>query len=181
MDDASMKELLSHLPVEELKRFETVSKSWNSLLFNSSFIELHLDNAKLKSRILMVTSEDNFIVFSQYGFRDRCEVLLRVSIPWCSCSAMKLVNGLICLYDRRKHITRIFNPNTGQRTPWAKTSIWLEDAGTLVTAIRGFGFDPVSGKHKVLAIWEISQNYPGNGMLIGKVKWTLCLCKWFHL
>ncbi|KAH1260176.1 F-box/kelch-repeat protein [Glycine max] len=52
-------EILSWVEVKNLMRFRCVSKSWNSLIFNPTFIKLHLQRSSQNIHILLTFDQDS--------------------------------------------------------------------------------------------------------------------------
>ena len=156
-----VQEILNRLPVKSLIRFRCVSKSWNSLITASSFINFHLTRSLSlvpNSNTLVVrscTASESKVVES-YNFihddnNDDSFLNPFQNIEFSSSSFCKLIgyaNGLFCLYEQDRYV--LWNPSIRNYFTLPKSSL---------TLIRGhhccrsaFGFDSLSNDYKVVTI-----------------------------
>ena len=156
-----VQEILNRLPVKSLIRFRCVSKSWNSLITASSFINSHLTRSLSlvpNSNTLVVrscTASESKVVESYNFIHDdnNDDSLLNPfqNIEFSSSSFCKLIgyaNGLFCLYEQDRYV--LWNPSIRKCFTLPKSSL---------TLIRGhhycrsaFGFDSLSNDYKVVTI-----------------------------
>ncbi|KAI3891904.1 hypothetical protein MKX03_026312 [Papaver bracteatum] len=157
LDNNSMWQILSYLPVKSLMKFKCVSKSWESLTYDPSFIKLH--QSKSHPQLFIMMYKDNCIqVYTpKYDFQGG-EALYKVTIPWSQVVILKPINGLFSFIDILNGLSCVYNLGTRQVTPWVSIPD-PPQTGSLVTAIPtyGFGFDPSTGKHKILCIWDVTR------------------------
>ncbi|MCL7023387.1 hypothetical protein MKW94_029460 [Papaver nudicaule] len=167
LDDTSMLEILSNLPVKSLTKFKCVSKNWKSLFLDSDFIQLHLSKSQLQLFVMMYKTSSISVYTTSDGFGGG-QALLKVKIPWSQVFILEPIHGLFCFIDMPESLSRVYNVATQESTSWLKTPLPLM-AGHSVTTIPtyGFGFDPDSGKHKILCIWEIARY---GGTILGKAE-----------
>ena len=156
-----VQEILNRLPVKSLIRFRCVSKSWNSLITASSFINFHLTRSLSlvpNSNTLVVrscTASESKVVES-YNFihddnNDDSFLNPFQNIEFSSSSFCKLIgyaNGLFCLFEQERYV--LWNPSIKKCFTLPKSSLIL---------IRGhhycrsaFGFDSLSNDYKVVTI-----------------------------
>ncbi|MCL7031030.1 hypothetical protein MKW94_022743 [Papaver nudicaule] len=158
LDNNSMQQILSNLPVKALMKFKCVSKSWESLTDDQSFIKLHQSKSHLQLLIMMYTDCSIKVYTPKDGFQGG-GALHKATIPWSGVSILKPINGLFCFVNVIHASCRIYNLGTRHATPWVSTSVpILRRPFVTQTPAFGFGFDPSTGKHKVLCFWDIS-NY----------------------
>ncbi|XP_026438104.1 uncharacterized protein LOC113336676 [Papaver somniferum] len=87
------------------------------------------------------------------------------------------VAGLVCIQSRREAFL-IYNPNTGERTPWIETTTVNENVGEerrRVVNCIAFGYSPKTKEHKVLCISGIKKKgvVRGLSMYIPSMPYTL--------
>ncbi|KAI3891905.1 hypothetical protein MKX03_026313 [Papaver bracteatum] len=158
LDNNSMWQILSYLPVKSLMKFKCVSKSWESLTYDPSFIKLH--QSKSHPQLFIMMYKDNCIqVYTpKYDFQGG-EALYKVTIPWSQVVILKPINGLFSFIDILNGLSCVYNLGTRQVTPWvsipdpSKTMVYIVNA----ILIYGFSFDPSTGKHKILCIWNVTR------------------------
>ena len=153
-------EILQRLPVKSLIRFRCVSKSWNSLIKSSAFINSHL------TRSLSLSS--NKLIFRQRVDKPsfypdlECYKLIDDTIDSSSDQIQHIdcpltcrlffhfnligsVNGLFCLHELERYV--LWNPSIRKFITLPKTCI------TVKTSSRNaFGFDPRTNDYKVVRI-----------------------------
>ncbi|RZC60065.1 hypothetical protein C5167_021830 [Papaver somniferum] len=173
------------VPVKPLMRFKCVCKQWYSLIHTDrSFIDLHFTRSKACNFAAGDGSVSLFRCWYQLRVFSSAELLLsqggvktverEISIPGsCLAHVFGAVNGLISVVEPSTCSIRVFNPSTGQSTPWIKSMIKQlnenpqeeilvidkdgDYATHKVTYGRGpwdyFGYDPAAKEHKVITIW----------------------------
>ncbi|KAI3894935.1 hypothetical protein MKX03_022873 [Papaver bracteatum] len=181
-------EILSRLPAKSLMRFKCVCKQWQSLIQRDrSFIDLHLTRSKTSCNFA-VGGISLFIKWPTWHSFDFSSVELILSqgrvetvrreVPGPRTSygthIFGAVNGLIAFVKRQMRSVCIFNPSTGQSTPWIQSMIRqqheslyekiqvIDEYGHCVTRqiqyVNSnwyyFGYDPVTMEHKVVCIWK---------------------------
>ncbi|KAI3884374.1 hypothetical protein MKW92_039531 [Papaver armeniacum] len=188
-------EILTRVPVKPLMRFKCVCKQWYSLIHTDrSFVDLHF----ARSKACNFAGGDGSVSLFRFWYKLRlfssAELLLsqgrvkaverEISIPGSSLvHVFGAINGLISVIEPSTCSVRVFNPSTGQSTPWIKSMIKqqsenppeeilaIDEDGDYVTFkvtyFRGpwhyFGYDPAAKEHKVVIMWikEIS-NWRGS-------------------
>ncbi|KAI3884248.1 hypothetical protein MKW92_042236 [Papaver armeniacum] len=143
-------------------RFKCVSKRWQSLIQDPSFVKSHLSRSKTHPQLLINTFDNDsseIILTPEDGFKGGV-ALDKVKIPWAKQASMleESINGLFCYVNYSYGLTCIYNLGTRQVTPWAQSSIPIQgDESVKHKPIYGFGFDPLTNKYKLLRDWEISR------------------------
>ncbi|RZC87421.1 hypothetical protein C5167_035961 [Papaver somniferum] len=170
-------EILSRVPVKSLMRFKCVCKQWHSLIHKDrSFIDLHFTRSKACN--FAVNGAE--VLPSEGGVTS-----VQREIPISGAYFARIVgaiNGLICLVECRTRSVCVFNPSTGQSTPWVKSMIKqqheslceeiqvIDEDGDYVThkieyanaSWYYFGYDPATTEHKVIFIWlKMTSNWSG--------------------
>ncbi|KAM3685783.1 hypothetical protein ACJW31_11G144800 [Castanea mollissima] len=124
-------EILHRLPVKSLIRFRSVSKSWNSLITSSAFINSHL------TRSLSLPSNSSKLIV-RHCLDNSYES------PYQSFMLIGSVNGLFSLYDQECYI--LWNPSI-------RKFITLPKPCSFIGFCRhAFGFDPRTNDYKVVRI-----------------------------
>ncbi|KAI3971139.1 hypothetical protein MKW92_013680 [Papaver armeniacum] len=181
-------EILSRLRVKSLMRFKCVCKSWKSLIEKDLyFIDLHFTRSKaVEASILveMFTLENyarvlsaKLLLPSEDGQEGGATFEKEIPVGPHRCldylHMLNFVNGLICFLDRKEHSVRVYNPSTGESTPWIRSRIREEPAlfSYLNFGHYDFGYDPFTKEHKVLAMWVLdsrSTNFACEVLTVGK-------------
>ncbi|KAI3902339.1 hypothetical protein MKW92_036451, partial [Papaver armeniacum] len=99
-DDNSMHQILSYLPVKTLMKFKCVSKSWESLTLDPSFIKLHRSKAPLQILIMIYKGESIEVYAPKNDFQGG-EAICKATIPWGGLVIPKPVNGLFCFINTK--------------------------------------------------------------------------------
>ncbi|KAI3925838.1 hypothetical protein MKW92_046756 [Papaver armeniacum] len=159
-DNNSMHQILSYLPVKTLMKFKCVSKSWESLTRDPSFIKLHRSKAPLQI-LIMIYKGDSIEVYAPKNDFQGGEAICKATIPWGGLVIPKPVNGLFCFINSKRSVSRVYNLATQQSTPWISIPVPSVTELAHATATKlpkyDFGFDPSTGQHKVLCTWAISK------------------------
>ncbi|KAI3887474.1 hypothetical protein MKX03_028039 [Papaver bracteatum] len=117
LDNSSMHRILSNLPVKSLMRFRCVSKSWEALTYDPSFIKLHQSKSHPQLFIMMYRDNCIQVYTPKYGFQGG-EAIYKMTIPWSQVFILKPVNGLFCFVDSSNGLSRFCNIGTRQVTAW---------------------------------------------------------------
>ncbi|XP_026440600.1 F-box protein CPR1-like [Papaver somniferum] len=128
-----------------------------ALTYDSSFVKLHQSRSHSQLFIMMYKDSSIQVYTPKYEFQGG-EALYKVTIPWSRVVILKPINGLFSFIDILNGLSCVYNLGTRQVIPWVSIPV-PPKTGSLVTAIPtyGFGFDPSTGKHKILCIWDISR------------------------
>ncbi|XP_059658369.1 putative F-box protein At1g47790 [Cornus florida] len=160
-------EILKELPVKTLLRLGCVSRQWRSIIDDDPlFVESHHNRSITRPdgiNLLFLTKRDwNWQLYSPDPKGGPALHLLSVPINLDGEFPLYSVNGLICFGNC------IWNPSTKQRiaVPGARIrSPTIEMRGEnllMVKSLYLLGFDPSSGKHKVLNINQITSQDEGD-------------------
>ncbi|XP_075646889.1 F-box protein At3g07870-like isoform X2 [Castanea sativa] len=154
-------EILHRLPVKSLIRFRCVSKSWNSLITSSAFINSHL------TRSLSLPSNPNKLIVrhcldSPYvehyklidDDSDSFDQIQNIEFPLTTRCFQHFVligsaNGLFSLYEQERFI--LWNPSIRKFITLPKPCITVKTHGR-ITCRPAFGFDPRTNDYKVVRI-----------------------------
>ncbi|XP_026416258.1 putative F-box protein At2g02030 [Papaver somniferum] len=169
-------EILSRLPVKSLMRFKCVCKHWQSIIQNDDFfIDLHLSRSKTVSLLRIGSVKSIKSLISMELLLPSKEDDGRVAPAVGAISAWKFpfpenkcifctADGLICVMNLNKYRLRIYNISTIESTPWIESTFIKNQQKENEKQERhryfslskfGLGFDLVTKKHKVIAIWYI--------------------------
>ncbi|KAL4600509.1 hypothetical protein ACB092_11G203600 [Castanea dentata] len=154
-------EILHRLPVKSLIQFRCVSKSWNSLITSSVFINSHLTLS------LSLPSNSNNLIVRQF-VDDSCvehyklidvnndsfDQIQSIEFPLTSRLVHHFVligsaNGLFSLHEHERFI--LWNPSIRKFITLPKPCITVKTHGK-VTCRLAFGFDPRTNDYKVVRI-----------------------------
>ncbi|KAI3864231.1 hypothetical protein MKW92_044219, partial [Papaver armeniacum] len=159
-------------------RFKCVSKTWQSLIEKDSYFSgLHLAQSKTCTSILVgthspgnrqcwlsvelqVPSEDG----QGGGAKFQREIPL---LPQHNglLDVVNSLNGLICFVECKSDSVCVYNPSTGESTPWVNSTLKQDSPSSLPkTPWFHFGYDPATKEHKVLAMWNI-KDVPSDGFV----------------
>ena len=156
-----MLEILHRLPVKSLIQFRCVSKSWNSLITSSVFINSHL------ARSLSLPSNSNNLIVRHCVDRpyvehykliednsDSFDQIQSIEFPLTSRRIDHFVligsaNGLFSLHEHERFI--LWNPSIRKFITLPKPCITVKTHGK-VTCRLAFGFDPRTNDYKVVRI-----------------------------
>ena len=162
-----VREILLSLPVKSLIRFRCVSKSCNSLITSSDFIDSHLtrshslpSNSSSNSNNTLIVRDlatkpnvHQYRLFHNDSF-DRTEHLefpltTRRRSRIHKCMFIGYVNGLFCLYEKERFI--LCNPSIRKCIILPKHCIKIKTDGN-VQCHSAFGFDSRTNDYKVVII-----------------------------
>ncbi|CAN4124709.1 unnamed protein product [Withania somnifera] len=143
--------IFSTLPVNSLMRFKCLSKFYNSLVSNPSFVDIHhglsishLDNMKFLAR----STDGNFsYTIDQKAEQEKSIVILIDELDGIRYRRFDYVNGLFCLWSTKDHPPAIYNPTT-RRIRYLPCLNSVDDGFTCYSYL--FGFEPDIKKYKIL-------------------------------
>ncbi|XP_026429235.1 putative F-box protein At1g32420 [Papaver somniferum] len=194
-DDLIVCEILSRLPVKSLMRFKCVCKSWQFLIEKDRhFIDLHFARSEPSTFILLKTpnyktrkpcflSAKLVLPSEDDGLEGGGATFQRQIIPQIELDSrihmLEFVNGLVCFANQGTRCFQIYNPSTGESTPWIKSLIKQQkedekqvvnyDGSVVYTRAylnfrwSYFGYNPATKEHKVLSLWKVhSSDESGN-------------------
>ncbi|CAN1755460.1 F-box protein DOR [Linum perenne] len=172
-DDLLVSEILSRLPAKSLMRCKCVCKAWKSTIeHDSHFINLHHTRSQAHPRFLIAYFPPDFCkpgegyessFFSadlHYDYDDDGGIEASIHCitresksEHVATRGLGPVKGLVYLIDRF-YVSQIRNVNTGQATPWinSESSRVIYKKHTVWPSYE-FGYDPNTGKHKVVYVW----------------------------
>ncbi|CAN1755457.1 F-box protein DOR [Linum perenne] len=169
-DDMLVSQILSRLPAKSLMRCKCVCKAWKSIIeHDSHFINLHHTRSQAHPRFLIAAfprprrnqspdCESSFFSADLHYDYDGIEASIHsITRGWKSIyravNRLIPVRGLVCLIDDLFAV-QIRNVSTGQATPWINSVSYRVMFGKH-KAFPGcqFGYDPNTGKHKVVYVW----------------------------
>ncbi|KAI3881662.1 hypothetical protein MKX03_030655 [Papaver bracteatum] len=171
-------EIMSRLPVKSLMRFKCVCKNWQSVILKDDlFIDLHLSRSKAASSVsllrvgelknieycfismeLLLSSEEDGHL-AAVGATSAWKYPFPIDKMCSFCTA----NGLLCVMDIVEYSVCVYNISTRESTPWIKsTFIKQRQEEDKKQELHkdfflnkfGFGYDPVTKEHKVIALWK---------------------------
>ncbi|CAN1809943.1 F-box protein At3g07870 [Linum perenne] len=177
-DDLVVSQILSRLPAKSLMRCKLVCKDWKSIIqHDSNFINLHHTRSQLRPSLFIAVrprspnnSNNNNnnkrihrmrpFFSADLHFDDGGGIagttIHRITRGLKSPSEvfkyLGPVNGLLCIVDSHFAV-QICNVSTGQATPWINSAVVMSRNHEGPPRCQ-FGFDPVTGKHKVLYLWH---------------------------
>ncbi|XP_075643628.1 F-box/kelch-repeat protein At3g23880-like [Castanea sativa] len=157
-------EILHRLPVKSLIRFRCVSKSWNSLITSSVFINSHLTRSlslpSNSNKLIVGHCVDNPLV-EHYKLiddnNDSFDQIQNIELPLMSRRIQYFlligsVNGLFSLYDEQERYI-LWNPSIRKFITLPKPCITFDAHGSYIGCCRqAFGFDPRTNDYKVVRI-----------------------------
>ncbi|XP_061361607.1 F-box/kelch-repeat protein At3g23880-like [Gastrolobium bilobum] len=152
-------EILLRLPVRSLLRCRCVCKQGESMISDTHFAKLHLsmstvDPTLTHHRLLAPNRKGNDKLASCSAkslFNN--PLTLTEDVDFTMRSNYRIVgscNGLVCLFDRDQRNAWLWNPSTrllSKKTPS------VDVRGVECALFRGFGYDHVSGKYKVVIVF----------------------------
>ncbi|XP_057970857.1 F-box protein CPR1-like [Malania oleifera] len=148
-------EILSRLPVKSLVRFNSVCRSWKTLIQSPSFVSAHLSRSN-------VNADPPLLVhfYSPHAISLLCNrTLVRLENlelpPIRKDSSLKILgpsNGIYCFYHCDAGEIVLWNPSMHesrfiQRFKRPREDLWTTERGTV-----GFGYDPKSQDYKVVRV-----------------------------
>ncbi|EXB41585.1 F-box protein [Morus notabilis] len=150
-------DILCRLPVKDLLRYRSVSKSWCSLIDGHDFIKLHLNHS-------LKTNSDVGVVFG--GRNDLCWLDLddlnsaeRLPHPIDIGTGIDVVggcNGLLALMNSNGDMA-VWNPSTRRYISLPISDHFASfPFHVFQVLITGFGHDPITDDHKVLLMINFS-------------------------
>ncbi|XP_065632119.1 putative F-box protein At4g21240 [Quercus suber] len=156
-------EILHRLPVKSLIRFRCVSKSWNSQITSSAFIDSHLTRSlslpSNSNKLIVGHCVDNLGV-EHYKLiddnNDSFDQIQNIEFPLTSCRIQQFMligsaNGLFSLHEQERYI--LWNPSIRKFITLPKPCITVKAHGSYIGfCCQAFGFDPRTNDYKVVRI-----------------------------
>nr|XP_023895074.1 F-box protein CPR1-like [Quercus suber] len=156
-------EILHRLPVKSLIRFRCVSKSWDSLITGSVFINSHLNRSlslpSNSNKLIVRHCVDNPYV-DHYKLiddnNDSFDQIQNIELPLTGRRSKHFIligsaNGLFSLYEPDRYI--LWNPSIRKLIILPKPCITVKKHGW---CHKAFGFDPRTNDYKVVRIIRIN-------------------------
>ncbi|RDY13287.1 F-box/kelch-repeat protein, partial [Mucuna pruriens] len=164
--DDLIAEILSQLPVKTLMRFRCVSKTWNSLIFNSSFAKLHLQRSRKNSKLVLKYHNSSCYLRFYVVSCNNVNSLLSSNEPkleHCYASnrnywVVGSCNGLFCVvachfnfYTFNEYWVDFWNPALKLKSP-KSPNLCVKHTTHPYSVRFGFGYDDLSQNYKVVAV-----------------------------
>ncbi|XP_061338683.1 F-box/kelch-repeat protein At3g23880-like, partial [Gastrolobium bilobum] len=152
-------EILLRLPVRSLLRCRCVCKQWESMISDTHFAKLYLSMSTVDPTL----THHRLLVHTGYGNDELAScsakslfnnpLTLTEDVDFTMRSNYRIAgscNGLVCLIDLSQNNAWLWNPSTrllSRKTPS------VDVHGVEFALFRGFGYDHVSGKYKVVIVF----------------------------
>nr|XP_023911842.1 F-box/kelch-repeat protein At3g23880-like [Quercus suber] len=171
--DDVVEDILGHVPVKSLTRFRCVSKSWDSIITDPTFITKHLKlNLNQSESLISTNTHSGYLLYtaedknSSPSSKQLCTVVCnndrtltqvsRFEIPslFEKFSIVGFCNGLFCLASRDNrdndlnHIIYLWNPSIRMFKKLLATSFTDEDT----TSIIGLAYNSQNNDFKILRL-----------------------------
>ncbi|MCE0481991.1 hypothetical protein HAX54_040291 [Datura stramonium] len=144
-------DIFSRLPVNSLMRFKCLSKFYNSLVLDSSFVDIHHSHSishPHKTKFLACSEDGNFIYTIDHKVEYKEAVVLRIEeLDGIKYPRVDYVNGLFFLSSTEEHPLAIYNPTT-RIVKYLPLVNSVDDKFTMY--YYSFGFEPDEKKYKIL-------------------------------
>ncbi|MCD7461290.1 hypothetical protein HAX54_045827 [Datura stramonium] len=146
-----MCDIFSWLPVDSLMRFKCLSKFYNSLVSDPSFVDIHHSHSisrPHKTKFLARSEDENFFyTIDQKVDHEEATVLRIEELDGIKYPRFDYVNGLFFLWSTKEHPPAIYNPTTRivKHLPCLNS---IDDEFTMY--YYSFGFEPDEKKYKIL-------------------------------
>ncbi|XP_049405428.1 putative F-box protein At1g60370 [Solanum stenotomum] len=144
-----MCDIFSRLPVDSLMRFKCLSKFYNSLISDPSFIDIHESHSIFrphKIKILARSKDENIFYTVEQQAEHKKPIVIE-EFDGTICHNFHYVNGLFCLWSTKELPPAIYNPITGIAEYLPSPSFINDD---LTHNYYSFGFEPNEKKFKIL-------------------------------
>ncbi|CAN1327419.1 Putative F-box protein At1g32420 [Linum perenne] len=152
-DDIVVSQILSRLPAKSLMRCKLVCKDWKLIIEHDlNFINLHHKHSQLRPSLFIAArrpSNNNQGVKRWPSFKSSF-----FSADLHFDDDDDAGGGLLCLVDSFFAV-QIYNVSTGQATPWISSAVTMKRKHEGQPRCQ-FGFDPNTGKHKVVHLWHVN-------------------------
>ncbi|CAN1189398.1 Putative F-box protein At5g52610 [Linum perenne] len=192
--DLLVSEILSRLPAKSLMRCKCVCKAWKSTIeHDSHFINLHHTRSQAHPRFFIASfppyrcrsgegyDESSFfsadLHYNDGGIQASIDTVTRVPKSMHTDTAQRClgpVRGLVCLIDA-VFASQIRNVCTHQSTPWINSAAATVMYQKLTVWPRyQFGYDPNTGKHKVVYVWtgyKFKEDRFAEVLTVGDTRW----------
>ncbi|PWA71272.1 F-box domain-containing protein [Artemisia annua] len=164
-------DIFTRLPAKHLARMRCLSKPWNALLSQPSFIQAHLDRSihNNDDKILFVfdygypSNTQSFVTHPSRSSILRLPNLVELPDDILSCDLSEFigsVNGLLCFSI--DHSINIWNPSLSASTTFSSITSGFDDYDDYYdrhgTVFR-FGFDPKNDDYKVVKLMYIHDEF----------------------
>ncbi|CAK8569525.1 unnamed protein product [Lathyrus sativus] len=157
-------EVLSRLNVKSVTRLKCVSKCWNSIISDSFFAKMHVDNSSRISHIMLYSSHVlntsisvSFNIFPISGFLENPSInILKEDSKYQLtklCHREGLIgscNGLVCVLNSSENGFYVWNPATTQPFSENVVSYPLPLRHEKIYYRFSFGYDNLSNKYKLV-------------------------------
>ncbi|XP_020231899.1 F-box/kelch-repeat protein At3g23880 [Cajanus cajan] len=183
-------EILSWIPVKDLMRLRCVSKSWNSLVFDPTFIKLHLQRSSKNTDTLLTfrdyeNDESRYCASpcSIHGFLDNpsstIDACHRFNHDY---TVLGVCNGLVCLQDSyrgdeiEEYWVRFWNPATrvmSEDSP--RIRLRSSDYNYPYLFMFGFGYNDWSDTYQVVLLDNKSHKMDVSVLCLGETCWRKML------
>ncbi|XP_058761281.1 F-box/kelch-repeat protein At3g23880-like [Vicia villosa] len=159
--DEIISEILCLLPVKILVQLKCVSKIWNTLISDPSFVQKHLKSSSLNPYLLFTPRKLKYPmgIVKFFPVLRLLETDSSITVSndsftggMYNCQVVGICNGLICLffhYHYRKYWFRLWNPAT--RTLSKKLGTFKDQKTVYDSRKFTFGCDISTGTYKVVA------------------------------
>lgn len=142
LPDELIVEILKKLPAKSLMKFKCVSKSFNSLMSDPSFIESHQKSYMTEFFINRLRMEYYRLSKTDEDLLSTCPLEYLDQSCFRNLKCMQSTNGLVCLWNNHGDIA-ICNPFIKQHIFLPRQQHYSR------TIYAGIGFDPTTKTHKV--------------------------------
>jgi F-box interacting protein len=174
-------EILLRLPVRSLLQFRCVCKLWKTLISDPQFAKKHVLISTANPQLVSVfigISKCNLVSYPLKPLLDnpsahRVEPADFEMIHTTSMTIIGSCNGLLCFSDFSKFT--LWNPSIKLKSKPSPTIIAFDSFDNKRFLYRGFGYDQVNDRYKVLAVVQNCYNLDETKTLIytfGEKDWT---------
>ncbi|KAL5726594.1 hypothetical protein ACHQM5_009625 [Ranunculus cassubicifolius] len=145
--------IISHLPVKSLLRFRCVCKAWNSLINDTTFIQMHLhqaiksNNFNIMLSLSLVHSIDYDTHYTKAVELDHPYKIIDDDIAVYGTS-----NGLVYIQVDGFILDVLWNPCTKEFKILPESPCVSDDF--MVFHLHGFGYNPVTDDYRVVKVYQ---------------------------
>ncbi|KAK1438276.1 hypothetical protein QVD17_04082 [Tagetes erecta] len=179
-------EILHHLPTKSLGRFRCVSKSFQSLLSQSTFIKTHKNTLNHKHFIL---NSNHYSLYSlplhyheeQEAVHSPMELCLELDPHVDMFTFHGSCNGLVLLSGHDVdggHTLIVLNPVTTEFVTLPKSGLDIIDDMREIDIVFGFGYDFTNDDYKVVTISFFEEEVDVDGIHVHVYSLKTCTWKW---
>ncbi|KAL5726595.1 hypothetical protein ACHQM5_009626 [Ranunculus cassubicifolius] len=146
--------IISHLPVKSLLQFRCVSKSWNSLINDPSFIKLHLNQA-INSNNFNIMLSLNLVHSIDYDthYTKAIELDYPYKIRNDATDVYGSCNGLVYIHVDGFILDVLWNPCTKEFRILPESPC-VSDDFSVFCLLHGFGYNPVTDDYRVVKVYQ---------------------------